>query len=159
MPSRDPATPAIRQLRGEGIVYEGHHYDYERHPGAMGAADALALEPQSTVKTIVFETSEGNGVLVLMNGDLEVSTKNLARVLRVKAVVPAGQRQARRWTGYEFGGTSPFGTRTVLPIYAHDQIARLEEIYINGGRRGYLVKIRTADLKRALQPRFEDLAI
>ncbi len=94
-----------------------------------------------------------------MNGDLEVSAKNLARTLGVKAVETAGQSQARRWTGYEFGGTSPFGTRTTLPIHAHDEIAELEEIYINGGRRGYLVKIRTVDLQRVLDPRFDDLAV
>lgn len=159
MPGREPATSAVRHLRAEGVTYEGHVYDYERHAGAMGAAEALELAPHLTVKTIVFQTNEGDGVIVLMNGDLEISTKNLARCLGVKSVEPADQRVARRWTGYEFGGTSPFGTRTRLPLYAHHEIAELEEIYINGGRRGFLVKIKTADMRRVLNPRFEDLCV
>lgn len=158
MASKEPVTSAVRHLRAEGVSYEGHVYDYKGH-GARGAAEALGLAPNKTVKTIVFRTNEGDGVITLMNGDLEISTKNLARYLGVKSVEPADQREARRWTGYEFGGTSPFGTRTRLPLYAHDEIAELEEIYINGGRRGFLVRIKTEDLRRVLEPRFGDLSI
>ena len=158
MRSREPVTPAVRHLRAKGVEYEGHAYDYERFEGAVGAARALGIEPHHAVKTIVFETSEGDGVLALMNGDLEISTKTLARLLGVKSVEPAGQRESRRWTGYEFGGTSPFGTRTELPLYAHREIDGMEEIYINGGRRGFLVKIKTEDLRRLLDPRFADLS-
>ena len=125
----------------------------------MGAAEALDLDPHFTVKTIVFRTSEGDGLIVLMNGDTEISTKNLARRLGVKSVDTASERQARRWTGYEFGGTSPFGTRTRMPVHAHDGIAELDEIFINAGRRGFLVKIRTDDLRRVLNPVFGDLSV
>ena len=159
MPARARVTPAIRHLRAEGVEYEPFTYDYERHEGAEGAAEALGLDPHITVKTIVFRTSEGGGVIVLMNGDTEVSTKSLARRLGVKSVDTASDREARRWTGYEFGGTSPFGIRTELPVHAHVGIAELDEIYINGGRRGLLVKIRTEDLRRALDLRFADLSV
>lgn len=159
MPGREPATSAVRHLRAADVDYESLIYDYKRHEGALGAAEALELEPHLTVKTIVLRTNEGDGVIVLMNGDLEISTKNLARCLGVKSVEPADQREARRWTGYEFGGTSPFGTRSRLPVYAHDEIAELDEIYINGGSRGLLVRIKTEDLKRVLNPRFEDLSV
>ena len=98
-------------------------------------------------------------MIVLMNGDREVSTKSLARLLGVKSVDTASDREARRWTGYEFGGTSPFGTRTKLPVHAHDGIAELDEIYINGGRRGFLVKISTEDLRQVLNPLFGDLSV
>lgn len=152
-------TRAIRHLRAENVEYEPFTYDYERHQGTHGAAEALGLDPHLTVKTIVFRTSEGDGVIVLMNGDTEVSTKSLARRLGVKSVDTASDREARRWTGYEFGGTSPFGTRTDLPVHAHDGIADLPEVYINGGRRGLLVKIRTEDLSRALNPVFGDLSV
>ena len=97
--------------------------------------------------------------MVLMNGDLEVSTKNLARVLEVKSAEPANQRDARRWTGYEFGGTSPFGVRQELPTLAHDEIPRMEEIYINAGSRGFLVRMRTSDLIRIIEPIVANLAV
>ena len=156
---KEPVTPAIRALRSEGIHYEGFGFDYKRFPGAAGAAEALGIDLHSTVKTIVFETDHGDGVIVLMNGDLEVSTKNLARVLGVKSAEPASQRDARRWTGYEFGGTSPFGTRQEMPTLAHSDIQRMEEIYINAGSRGFLVRMRTTDLMDLLEPRVADLAV
>lgn len=159
MPAKTPVTRAIRHLRAADVEYEPFTYDYERHEGAEGAAAALGLDPHHTVKTIVFRTSEGAGVIVLMNGDREVSTKSLARLLGVKSVDTASDREARRWTGYEFGGTSPFGTRTKLPVHAHDGIAELDEIYINGGRRGFLVKISTEDLRQVLNPLFGDLSV
>lgn len=156
---KEPVTPAIRHLRSEGVDYEGFVFDYKRFPGASGAADALGVDLHATVKTIVLRTDEGNGVIVLMNGDQEVSTKKLARELSVKSTEPADQREARRWTGYEFGGTSPFGTRQQLPLLAHSDIPQLNEIYINAGSRGFLVRIRTEELLRVLEPRIEDLAV
>ena len=159
MPARAPVTPAIRQLRAQEVEYEAFTYDYERYEGAAGAAEALGLDPHLTVKTIVLRTSEGDGLIVLINGDTEISTKSLARRLGVKAVDTASDREARRWTGYEFGGTSPFGTRTELPVHAHDGVAQLDEIYINGGRRGFLIKLRTEDLRRVLKPIFGDLSV
>ncbi len=96
--------------------------------------------------------------MVLMNGDLEISSKNLARVLGVKTAEPASQRDARRWTGYQFGGTSPFGAKREMPVLIHDEIPRMEEVYINAGSRGFLIRMRTTDLIRVLEPTIADLA-
>lgn len=156
---KEPVTPAIRQLRAESVGYESHLFDYKRFPGASGAADALGVDLHNTVKTIVLRTDEGNGVIVLMNGDQEVSTKKLARELGVKSTEPASQCDARRWTGYEFGGTSPFGTRQQLTILAHSDIPQMEEAYINAGSRGFLVRIKTEELIRVLSPRIENLSV
>lgn len=159
MADREPVTPAIRQLRREGVDFEGFVFDYRRFPGASGAAEALGIDIHTAVKTIVLRTDRGDGVLVLMNGDSEVSTKKLARALGVKSTETANQREARRWTGYEFGGTSPFGTRKELPVLAHVDIEDMDEICINGGSRGFLVRMRTEQMVRVLSPRFEDLAV
>lgn len=156
---REPVTPAVRAIRQAGIEYTAHLFDYDRHPGAAGAAEALGIDLHETVKTIVFETSAGGGVIVLMNGDHEVSTKTLARLMGVKSVKPAAVDRARKWTGYEFGGTSPFGTREKLPIFCHDEIAELDRIYINGGSRGFLVGMQVSELMRVLRPQIADLAV
>jgi Cys-tRNA(Pro) deacylase len=146
-------------MRLAGIEYEPYVYDYEQHPGALGAAEVIGVDPHLTVKTIVMETSNGDGVLVLMNGDREISTKTLARLLEVKTTKPATAERGRRWTGYEFGGTSPFGTRTEMPLYAHEDIAGMETIYVNAGSRGFVVGMRASDLVAALSPVFADLAV
>lgn len=156
---REPVTPAVRQLRAEGVEYRPFIYDYRRFPGALGAAEAIGVEPHLTVKTIVFRTGRDKGALVLMNGDREVSAKSLARVLAVKSAEPASAGEARRWTGYQFGGTSPFGTRRDLPTLAHREIADMAEIYINAGSRGFVVAMRPADLIRVIEPRLTDLAV
>lgn len=158
MPTRkEPVTAAVRAIRNAGIAYESYLFDYERYPGAVGAAQAIGVELHETVKTIVFEASNGDGVIVLMNGDHEVSTKTLARHLGVKSTKPASADRARRWTGYEFGGTSPFGIRESLRLLANDEISRLERIYINAGSRGFLVAMDPAELIRALKPKIADL--
>lgn len=155
---RPPGTPAIRFLRASGIVHRTHLFDHERHSGAAGAAEALGIDPHEVVKTIVFRTNAGEGVVVLMNGDLEVSTRRLARVLGARSVEPADARSARRWTGYEFGGTSPFGMRTDLAVYAERGIERLATIYVNGGRKGLLVEMSSTDLLTAVGAELADLA-
>lgn len=155
---REPVTPAVRAIRQAGIDYTAHLFDYARFPGAKGAADALGIDLHETVKTIVFQTSDGGGVIALMNGDHEVSTKTLARLMGVKTVEPAPAQLAKKWTGYEFGGTSPFGTRTPLPVYCHEEITTLDRIYINGGSRGFLVEMSTTDLMGLLRPTVAALA-
>ena len=155
---REPTTAAIRAIRLAGISYRPHLFEYDRFPGAVGASEALGIDLHSTVKTIVFETSAGTGVIALINGDHEVSTKTLARHLGVKSVEPAPAHRARKWTGFEFGGTSPFGTRQVLPVVAHSEIPLMGTIFINAGSRGFLVEIDPADLVRALGPEIVDLA-
>jgi epoxyqueuosine reductase len=156
---REPVTAAVRAMRAAGIVYQPFLYDYNRHPGALGAAEAIGVDPHLTVKTIVMETSEGEGVIVLMNGDREISTKTLARLLGAKTTRPASPQRGGRWTGYQFGGTSPFGTREKLRIFATREIAAMEEIYVNAGSRGFVVRMIASDLIAALSPQLADLAV
>lgn len=134
-------TRAVRALRDANAPYSEHVFDYKRYPGAEGAAEALGIDPHVTAKTIVLTTNEGDGVVALMHGDLEVSVKKLAREMGVKSVRPATQREADRFTGYRFGGTSPLGMRTDLPIYAQSTLADLETIYVNAGSRGFLIGV------------------
>lgn len=144
-----PVTPAIRVLRENNIPFVPHLYTYEEHGGTKASAHALHIPEHHVIKTLVMETGERKPLLVLMHGDYEVSTKNLSRVLGVKKVEPASSAQALKHTGYQFGGTSPFGTRNRLPVYAEKTIFDLPRIYINGGKRGFLVEIAPADLRRA----------
>jgi Cys-tRNA(Pro) deacylase len=126
-------------LRSSGVEYTEHVFDYDRFPGAAGAAEALGVDLHHTAKTIVFTTSDGSGAVVLMHGDREVSVKRLARIMDVKTVNPATQREADRLTGYQFGGTSPLGMRTDPPVYAESTLADLDLVYVNAGSRGFLV--------------------
>lgn len=136
---RTPSTRAVQVLRSAGVEYTEHVFDYERYPGADGAAEYLGVHPHLTAKSIVFTTDTGEGVIALMHGDLEVSVKKLARAMGVKSVRPATQREADRFTGYRFGGTSPLGTRTELGVYAQRSLAGLDVVYVNAGSRGFLV--------------------
>jgi Cys-tRNA(Pro) deacylase len=140
-----PATPAIRALRAAGIDFTPHPYAYVDRGGSAHAAHALGVDHHAVVKTLVME-AQGDGrkrqpLLVVMHGDLEVSTKQLARLLQVKAVAPATEATVEKSTGYLPGGVSPFGTRTRLPVYVEASVLALERVYINGGRRGLLVAI------------------
>lgn len=155
---KTPVTRAVRVLRDAGVAYTEHVFDYERHPGAEGAAEALGIDPHLTAKTIVFTTEAGDGVLALMHGDVEVSTKKLAREMGVKSVRPATQREADRLTGYQFGGTSPLGTRTELTVYAQATLADLEKVYVNAGSRGFLVGIAPETLFRLTGAQTADVA-
>lgn len=139
--------------------YEPFVYDYDHFPGARGAARFIGVDPHVAVKTIVMVTSEGNGaVVVLMHGDREVSTKKLARVLGVKGAEPADQVQARHWTGYRFGGTSPLGMRTPLPVLAEAGIADLDRVYVNAGSRGFVIGMAVSDLLSVVDARLADLS-
>jgi Cys-tRNA(Pro) deacylase len=143
---RAPVTPALRVLREAGVSFTEHLFDYHRHPGAEEAAEAIRVDPFATAKTIVFTTDTGAGVVALMHGNLEVSTKKLAREMGVRSVRPATQREADRFTGYQFGGTSPLGMRSHLPVFAQRTLADLETVYVNGGSRGFLIGIDPATL-------------
>jgi Cys-tRNA(Pro) deacylase len=136
-----PVTPAVRYLRENGVAFVPHLYEYVDKGGTKESARQLAVDEHAIVKTLVFETSEKKALIVLMHGDREVSTKNLARHLGVKAVAPTTPETVARLTGYHVGGTSPFGTRTRLPVYAERTIFGLERIFINGGKRGFLIEI------------------
>lgn len=137
-----PITPAIRILRERKVDFTPHLYDYVEKGGAKESARQLGVDVHAVVKTLVFETNEKKPLIVLMHGDREVSTRNLARFLSVKSVEPVTPETASRLTGYLVGGTSPFGTRAKLPVYAEKTIFDLERIYINGGKRGFLVEIK-----------------
>lgn len=145
-----PITPAIRLLRERKIEFEPYVFDYVEKGGTKHSAEVLGADEHTIVKTLIFETSEKKPLIVLMHGDLQISTKELARILKVKTVAPVAPEKAHKLTGYLVGGTSPFGTKTRMPVYAEKTIFALSDIYINGGKRGFLVRIDSQDLKKAL---------
>lgn len=136
-----PVTAAVRVLREARVDYTEHVYDYDTHPGALGAADYIGVSPHLAAKTIVFTTNDGSGAVVMMHGDLEVSVKRLARVMGVKSVRPATEREANRLTGYRFGGTSPLGMRSDPPVFAESSLADLDRVFVNAGSRGFVIGI------------------
>lgn len=149
MAAKDPpVTPAIRFLRAQGIAYEPHLYDYVEKGGTSRSSAELGVDEHAVVKTLVFETEAKKPLVVLMHGDRQVSAKNLARHLGVKAITPCKPETAEKWTGYQVGGTSPFGTRTELPVYVERTILELPRIWINGGKRGFLVSMTPAALEK-----------
>ncbi|REJ79463.1 MAG: aminoacyl-tRNA deacylase [Acidobacteria bacterium] len=154
-----PVTQAVRFLRANKIEFVPHLFEYVEKGGASHSAEVLGLDEHSVIKTLIFETTEGDPVAVLMHGGKEVSEKNLARHLGVKSVSPASQQNAQKWTGYIFGGTSPFGMKREMPVFAESTIFGLEKIWINGGKRGFLVEIEPSDLKRSLEVIEVELAI
>ena len=145
-----PVTPAVRVLREKKIPFEPHLYEWEEKGGTAHSAEALGVPEHSVVKTLVMETDARKPLIILMHGDYEVSTKQFARVLETKAVAPCPTDKAQKLTGYMVGGISPFGTRTALPVYAEATIFDLPRIYLNGGKRGFLISINPRDLRRAL---------
>ena len=151
-------TPATEALRASDIAYSEHHYEYVEHGGAERGAEQLGVPAAQVVKTLVMEDEAGRPLIVLMHGDRKVSTKNLARQAGRKSIEPCKPASAERHSGYRVGGTSPFGTRKPLPVFMERSILALPEIYINGGRRGFLVRLSTADLVRVLAPQLVDVA-
>jgi len=135
-------TPATQFLRRLGIVFTEHPYTYEEHGGSAVSARELGLEEHCVVKTLVMQNEVGKPLMVLMHGDRLVSTKNLARQILCKSVTPCSPETAQRHSGYQLGGTSPFAIKKVMPIYVEKTVLDLPKIYINGGRRGYLIGIR-----------------
>ena len=153
------ATPAIHFLRKHGIPFTEHEYRYEDRGGTRVSSRELGVDEHSVIKTLVMEDEDKQPLIVLMHGDREVSTKQLARQAAKKTVQPCRPDVAERHTGYEVGGTSPFGTRKALPIYVEESILKLPRIFINGGRRGFLVGLTPQDLGRALAPTVVNVAI
>lgn len=152
-------TPATVLLKQHGIRYTEHVYAYVEHGGTRVSAEALGVDEHAVVKTLVMEDEAKRPMIVLMHGDREVSTKNLARQIGVKRVEPCGPEVAQRHSGYQVGGTSPFGTRKALPVYVEKTILALPKIYINGGRRGFLVGIDPKALARVLQPTLVEVGL
>ena len=153
-----PVTAAVRELRAAGVSFTDHLYEYEEKGGTVVSARSLGVDEHSVVKTLIMEDDARRPLVVLMHGDRQVSTKELARVIGVKTVMPCAPETATRHTGYLVGGTSPFGTRKLMPVYMERTIADLPRIYINGGKRGYLVGIAPADVVRILRPTLVSVA-
>jgi|SRR5687768_11510479 len=146
-----PITPAIRVLREKKQEFEPHIFDYVEKGGTKHSSEVLGVDEHSIIKTLVFETNEKKPLIVLQHGDRQVSTKNLARVLNVKSVAPAAPEKACKLTGYLVGGTSPFGAKTKMPVFAEKTIFELPRIYINGGKRGFLIAIEPQVLRDVLE--------
>ena len=148
---KHPVTNAVRVLREHGVEFTHHPYEYEERGGTEVSARELGVDEHAVIKTLVMEDDAKRPLVVLMHGDREVSTKNLARTLGVKAISPCDPAVADRHSGYQVGGTSPFGTRRAMPVYMQRTIADLPYLYVNGGRRGYLVGMTPTDLMRVLK--------
>ena len=144
-------TPATAMLRRAGVVFSEHPYDYVDRGGTAESARQLGVDEHAVVKTLVMQDESARPLIVLMHGDRQVSTKNLAREIGRKKVEPCAPEVAQRHSGYQVGGTSPFGTRKPMPVFVEAGVLALEKIYINGGRRGYLVGIEPTVLVELLQ--------
>jgi len=155
---RHPATVAVRVLREHGVAFTHHPYAYVERGGTEVSARELGVSEHAVIKTLVMEDDRGNPLLVLMHGDREVSMKNLARLLGVKSIAPCAPATADRHSGYQVGGTSPFGTRRAMPVYMQRSIVELPYVYINGGRRGYLVGMAPTEIVRVLKPVLAEIA-
>jgi Cys-tRNA(Pro) deacylase len=146
-------TPATQLLRKQNVAFSEHPYDYEDHGGTAVSSAALGVPEHAVVKTLVMQDEAARPLIVLMHGDRKVSTKNLAREIPCKSVEPCKPDVAQRHSGYLVGGTSPFGLRKAMPIYVEESILALDKIYINGGKRGFLVGIAPQVLVDVLKAR------
>ena len=152
-------TPATVFLKAHRVAYTEHEYDYVEHGGTEVSSRALGVAEHDVVKTLVMQDENAKPLLVLMHGDRKVSTKNLARQAGVKRIEPCRPEAAQRHSGYPVGGTSPFGTRKKLPVYLERSVLERPRIYINGGRRGFLVGIAPGELVRTLAPTLVEVAL
>ena len=153
------ATPAVRFLRASKVSFTEHPYRYEERGGTAVSSRELGVDEHTVIKTLVMEDEDKQPLVVLMHGDRDVSTKSLARQIGSKSVSPCDPDIAQKHSGYLVGGTSPFGTRKAMPVYMERTIAGLDRIYINGGRRGFLIALAPADLVRVLSPTLIDAAL
>ncbi len=153
------ATPATVWLKQLSVTFTEHVYDYVDHGGANWAAEALGLPPHAVVKTLIMQDERAQPLCVLMHGDREVSTKALAREIGVKSVVPCAPEVAQRHSGYMVGGTSPFGLKKAMPVFVHVSVLALAQMFINGGRRGYLLGLSPQVLTQQLGAQAVDCAV
>jgi Cys-tRNA(Pro) deacylase len=151
-------TPATTFLKANKIAYTEHEYEYVEHGGTEVSASSLGVDEHAVVKTLVMQDEDAKPLVVLMHGDRKVSTKNLARQAGRKRIEPCKPEVAQRHSGYQVGGTSPFGTKKTMPIYLERSILELPKIYINGGRRGFLVGIDPKELEK-LRPLLVDASL
>lgn len=157
--SKAPSTPATRLLRERGVAYTEHLYRYEEKGGTRVSSRELGVPEHAVVKTLVMEDEAGGPLVVLMHGDREVSTKALARQIGKRSVQICRPEVAHRHSGYQVGGTSPFGTRKPMPVYVEKTILDLPRLYVNGGSRGFLVGMAPQDLLRLLAPTLVEVAL
>jgi Cys-tRNA(Pro) deacylase len=146
-------TPATQWLRAQRIAFTEHPYDYLEHGGTAESARQLGVDEHGVIKTLVMQDDKAQPLVVLMHGDRQVSTKNLARAIGVKSVEPCKPEVAQRHSGYLVGGTSPFGLRKAMPVFVEQSVLALPKIHINGGRRGFLVGIEPSVLTDRLGAR------
>ena len=156
--AKHPVTMAIRALRAANVAFEPHVYTWEPHGGTRASSEALGVDEHAVVKTLIFEDETRAPLCILMHGDRSVSAKQLARTIGCKTVAPCAPEVADKHSGYQVGGTSPFGLRRAMPIYLERTIAELPLIYINGGARGFLVAIDPREAVRVLSPVLVDAA-
>ncbi len=156
---KTPVTAAVRMLRAEKVPFDDHLYPYEEKGGTAASSRGLGIDEHAVIKTLVMEDDRRRALIVLMHGDLQVSTKELARLMGVKQVSPCTAETAQKQSGYLVGGTSPFGTRLPMPVYMEESIASLPRLYINGGKRGYLVSMVPAELIKVLKPQLVTVGI
>ncbi|PNU20341.1 Cys-tRNA(Pro) deacylase [Geothermobacter hydrogeniphilus] len=156
---KPPVTPAIRLLKQHRVTFIPHLYSYQEKGGTAVSARELGIDEHRVIKTLIMEDERRQPLIVLMHGDREVSTRQLARTIGCKSIQPCAPEVANRHSGYLVGGTSPFGTRKQMPVYMEESITNLETIYLNGGKRGFLVEIAAADVIRLLDPQPVRVAI
>lgn len=149
---KTPVTPAIRLLRQEKVAFTAHPYTYEEKGGTAVSARELGVDEHAVIKTLIMEDDGKKPLIVLMHGDRQVSTRELARIIGVRSVSPCAPAVADKHSGYQVGGTSPFATRKGMPVYLEETILELAEIYINGGKRGFLVGLDPQEVVRLLKP-------
>lgn len=149
---KHPVTMAVRALRAAKVEFEPHLYPWEAHGGTQASAAAFGVDEHIVIKTLIWQTEDRSPLCVLMHGDREVSAKNLARAMGTKTVAPCPPDVADRHSGYQIGGTSPFGLKRQMPIFVERSILALPRIFINGGARGFLVSLAPAELVRVLAP-------
>ncbi|MCB1760144.1 MAG: aminoacyl-tRNA deacylase [Gammaproteobacteria bacterium] len=155
---KQQVSQAVRVLREAGVEFTDHHYRYQEGGGTALSASELGVDEHLVIKTLIMQDENAQPLIVLMHGDREVSTKALARTLGVKSIQPCAPARANVHSGYQVGGTSPFGTRREMPVYCQRSILELAAIYINGGARGYLLSLDPKELQRVLQPTLVDVA-
>jgi Cys-tRNA(Pro) deacylase len=154
-----PVTAAIRLLKQSKIEFSSHLYNYEERGGTTVSARELGVDEHQVIKTLIMEDEQGQALIVLMHGDQEVSTKELARRVGVKTISPCNPESALKQTGYQVGGTSPFAPKKSMPVYMEKTIATLPRIFINGGKRGFLVSLTPQSVIDLLNPTMVEVGI
>jgi len=153
-----PVTQAVRVLKKFGVQFKAHPYDYLEGGGTARFAEQAGVDEHRVIKTLLMEDDHSQPMIVLMHGDKKVSVKNLARHLDVKSITPCEPKTADKHSGYQVGGTSPFGTRKSMPVYCEASIAELDEIFINGGKRGFIISMQTQEMLNILTPELVSVA-